>query len=218
MTLLLCNVTVPPSTGISHSYAVPLMVQSGFFYARPMPIIALCWDGDLSEHECSAKRKVEVAETNLIPFSLRQLGFTKHAHIKTSKDAHRHYIYPMHKCVRPMSTSMIIGLSSFYSLRGGKDMLVSEEKLWVIFGLATFPRLARELYFLEEVPWGWRFEFLSSEPKISFGVFNIFPNVVLRSSELSRILLVNSSKPKAGNSGGFPDLASSNVLTWLRAS
>ncbi|GKF20933.1 hypothetical protein Tco_0069571 [Tanacetum coccineum] len=60
MTLLLCNVTVPPSTG---NFNIPCAVDgtARIFLMPDLPIIALCWDGDLitmkfihAEVECTS--------------------------------------------------------------------------------------------------------------------------------------------------------------------
>ncbi|GJU76350.1 hypothetical protein Tco_1273420 [Tanacetum coccineum] len=60
MILLLCNVTVPPSTG---NFNIPCAVDgmAWIFLIPGLPIIPLCWDGDLTtmkfihaEVECSS--------------------------------------------------------------------------------------------------------------------------------------------------------------------
>ncbi|GKA84194.1 hypothetical protein Tco_0805789 [Tanacetum coccineum] len=60
MTLLLCNVTVPPSTG---NFNIPCAVDgtTRIFLIPGLPIIVLCWDGDLitmkfihAEVECTS--------------------------------------------------------------------------------------------------------------------------------------------------------------------
>ncbi|GKE59264.1 hypothetical protein Tco_1498449 [Tanacetum coccineum] len=64
MTLLLCNVTVPPSTG---NFNIPCAVDdtARIFFMPGLSIIALCWDGDLmtmkfiqAEVECASCRSL----------------------------------------------------------------------------------------------------------------------------------------------------------------
>ncbi|GJT74213.1 hypothetical protein Tco_1040938 [Tanacetum coccineum] len=55
MTLLLCSVTVPPST---RNFNIPCAVDgtARIFLMPDLPIIALCWDGDLISMSSSKRR------------------------------------------------------------------------------------------------------------------------------------------------------------------
>ncbi|GJV99610.1 hypothetical protein Tco_1554862 [Tanacetum coccineum] len=135
MTLLLCSVTVPPSTG---NFNIPCAVDgtAWIFLMPSLPIIALCWDGDLitmkfihAEVECTSS--LILTSKAIWPSGQMQCSY------KTSKDASPSTYTLCIKCL-PISALMIIGpavLSS--SPKGGKDIVVSGEKLWVILGLAT---------------------------------------------------------------------------------
>ncbi|GJX47772.1 hypothetical protein Tco_0272962 [Tanacetum coccineum] len=121
MILLLRNVTVPPSTGnFNISCAVDGMAR--IFLIPGLPIISLCWDGDL---------------TTMRKWNALSRSLTKQCSYRISEDAPPSKYIRCMKCP-PISASMIIGPSvPSSSPRGGKEIVASEEKLWVTFFLAT---------------------------------------------------------------------------------
>ncbi|GJV90707.1 hypothetical protein Tco_1538520 [Tanacetum coccineum] len=153
MILLLRNVTVPPSTG---NFNIPCVVDgmAQIFLIPGLPIIPLCWDGDLTtmkfihaEVECSSSPiftskdiwpsgqmvsplnpvRYVVAGTIWLLISGRSL--TKQCSYRISEDAPLSTYIRCTKCP-PISASMIIGPSvPFSSPRGGKEIVVSGEKL-----------------------------------------------------------------------------------------
>ncbi|GJS53341.1 hypothetical protein Tco_0626703 [Tanacetum coccineum] len=176
MTLLLRNVTVPPSTGnVNISCVVDGTAQ--IFLIPGLPIISLCWDGDLitmkfiyAEVECSSSpiftskdicpsgqmvsplnpMRCVVVGTIWLLISGRSL--MKQCSYGISKDTPPSTYIRCTKCP-PISASMIIGPSvPSSSPKGGKEITVSGEKLWVTLCLATLSygwiiRMARGLSF-----------------------------------------------------------------------
>ncbi|GKA71118.1 hypothetical protein Tco_0777257 [Tanacetum coccineum] len=162
MILLLFNVIVPPSTrNFNISCAVDGMAW--IFLILGLPIIPLCWDGDLTtmkfihaKVECpsspnftskdiwpsgqmvSPLNSVKYVVGGTIWLIISERSLTKQCLYKISEDAPPStYIWCM-KCP-PISASMIIGPSvPSSSPRGRKDIVVSGEKLRVTFYLATF--------------------------------------------------------------------------------
>ncbi|GJT89839.1 ribonuclease H-like domain-containing protein [Tanacetum coccineum] len=134
MTLLLCSVTVPSSTG---NFNIPCAVDgtTRIFLMPGLPIIALCWDGDLitmkfihAEVECTSS---PILTSKAIWPSGQMCSY------KTSEDALPSTYTRCTKCP-PISASIIIGPSVLSSSpRGGKAIVISGEKFWVILGLAT---------------------------------------------------------------------------------
>ncbi|GJY46311.1 hypothetical protein Tco_0435374 [Tanacetum coccineum] len=128
MTLLLYNVTVPPSTG-NFNILCAVDGTARIFLIPGLPMIALCWDGDLitmkfiyAEVECTSSPTF--TSKAIWPSGQMQCSY------KTSEDAPPSMYTLCTKCP-PISTSMIIGPSvPSSSLRGGKDIVVSGEKLW----------------------------------------------------------------------------------------
>ncbi|GJY84238.1 hypothetical protein Tco_0497614 [Tanacetum coccineum] len=138
MTLLLRNITVPPSTG---NFNIPCAVDgtAWIFLIPGLPVIPLCWDGDLitmkfihAEVECSSSpifTSKDIYPSGQMVSPLNPIRISK-------DDPPSTYIRCM-KCP-PISASMIIGPSvSSSSPKGGKAITVSGEKLWVTLCLAT---------------------------------------------------------------------------------
>ncbi|GKC66879.1 hypothetical protein Tco_1099477, partial [Tanacetum coccineum] len=161
MILLLHNVTVPPSIGnFNIQCVVDGMTQ--IFLIPGLPIIPLCWDGDLktmkfihAEVECSSSpiftskdiwpsgqmvsplNPVRYVVARTIWLLISGWSLTKQCSYRISKDAHPSTYIRCAKCP-PISASMITGPSvPSSSPRGGKEIVVSGEKLWVTFCLAT---------------------------------------------------------------------------------
>ncbi|GKC87325.1 hypothetical protein Tco_1147974 [Tanacetum coccineum] len=161
MTLLLRNVTVPPST---RNFNIPCAVdgKAWIFLIPVLSIIPLCWDGDLitmkfihAEVECSSSRIFTSRDiwpsgqmvSPLNPMSGVVAGIiwllifgrslTKQCSYRTSEDAPPSTYIRCIKCP-PISASMIIGpFVPSSSSKGGKEITVSGEKLWVTLCLAT---------------------------------------------------------------------------------
>ncbi|GKA67878.1 hypothetical protein Tco_0767795 [Tanacetum coccineum] len=155
-------VTVPPSTG---NFSIPCVVDgmARIFLIPGLPIIPLCWDGDLTtmkfihaEVECpsspiftskdiwpsgqmvSPLNPVRYVVGGIIWLLISGRSLTKQCSYKISVDAPPSTYIRYTKCP-PISASMIIGPSvPSSSPRVGKDIVVSGEKLWVTFCLATF--------------------------------------------------------------------------------
>ncbi|GJV73972.1 hypothetical protein Tco_1493967 [Tanacetum coccineum] len=153
MTLLLHNVTVPPSTG---NFNIPCVVDgtTRIFLIPGLPIIPLCWDGDLitmkfihAEVECSSSpiftskdicpsgqmvsplnpMRCVVAGTIWLLISGRSL--MKQCSYRISEDAPPSTYIRCTKCP-PISASMIIGPSvPSSSPKGRKEITVFGEKL-----------------------------------------------------------------------------------------
>ncbi|GJR01438.1 hypothetical protein Tco_0524422 [Tanacetum coccineum] len=162
MILLLRNVTIPPSTG---NFNIPCAMDgmARIFLIPGLPIIPLCWDGDLTtikfihaEVECpsspiftskdiwpsgqivSPLNPVRYVVGGTIWLLISGRSLTKQCSYSISEDAPPSTYIRCTKCP-PISASMIIGPSvPSSSPRGGKDIVVFGEKLWVTFCLATF--------------------------------------------------------------------------------
>ncbi|GJS56707.1 hypothetical protein Tco_0651491 [Tanacetum coccineum] len=154
--------TVPPST---ENFSIPCAVggMAQIFLIPGLPIILLCWDGDLTtmkfihaEVECpsspiftskdiwpngqmvSPLNPVRYVVGGTIWLLISGRSLTKQCSYKISADAPPSTYIRCTKCP-PILASMIIGPSiPSSSPRGGKDIVVSGEKLWVTFCLATF--------------------------------------------------------------------------------
>ncbi|GJV60195.1 hypothetical protein Tco_1466295 [Tanacetum coccineum] len=134
MTLLLYSVTVPSSTG---HFNIPCAVDgtAQIFLIPGLPIIALCWDGDMiimkfihAEVECTSS---PILSSKAIWPSGQMCSY------KTFEDAPPLTYTRCTKCP-PIPASIIIGPSvPSSSPKGGKEIVVSGEKFWVIMGLAT---------------------------------------------------------------------------------
>ncbi|GKG14303.1 hypothetical protein Tco_0353903, partial [Tanacetum coccineum] len=151
MTLLLRNVTVPPLTG---NFNIPCAVDgtARIFLIPVLPIIPLCWDGDLitmkfihAEMECDSGQMVSplnpmsdvVAGIIWLLIFGRSLIQTKQYLYRTSEDAPPSTYIRCTKCP-PISALMIIGPSvPSSSPKDGKKFTVYGEKLWVTLFLAT---------------------------------------------------------------------------------
>ncbi|GJT77325.1 hypothetical protein Tco_1044050 [Tanacetum coccineum] len=161
MTLLLRNVIVSHST---RNFNISCAVDgtSRIFLIPVLPIIPLCWDGDLitmkfihAEVECSSSpiftsRDICPSGQMVSPLNpmsdvvaeiIRLLIFgrslTKQCSYRTSEDAPPSTYIRCTKCP-PISASMIIGPSVLSSSpKDGKEITVSGEKLWVTLCLAT---------------------------------------------------------------------------------
>ncbi|GJV17589.1 hypothetical protein Tco_1362912 [Tanacetum coccineum] len=120
------------------TFHVPGMVLHGIFLYPP-PIIPLCWDDDLTtmkfihaEVECSSSpiftsKDIWPSGQMVSPLNLLWI----------SEDVPPSTYIRCTKCP-PISASIIIGPSvPSLSPRGGKDIVVSGEKLWVAFCLGT---------------------------------------------------------------------------------
>ncbi|GJQ90231.1 hypothetical protein Tco_0001370 [Tanacetum coccineum] len=131
MTLLFCNVTVPSSIG---NFNIPCAVDgtARIFLIPGLPIVPLCWDSDLitmkffhAEVECSSSpifTSKDIYPSGQMVFPLNP--------IRISEDAPPSTYIQCTKCP-PISASMIIGPSILSSsLKGGKAITVSGEKLW----------------------------------------------------------------------------------------
>ncbi|GJS65674.1 hypothetical protein Tco_0680238 [Tanacetum coccineum] len=153
MTLLLRNVTVPPSTG---NFNIPCAVDGTacIFLIPGLPIIPLCWDGDLitmkfihAEVECSSSpiftskdiypsgqmvsplNPMRCVVAGTIWLLISGWSLTKQCSYRISEDAPPSTYIRCTKCP-PISASMIIGPSiPSSSPKGGKEITVSEEKL-----------------------------------------------------------------------------------------
>ncbi|GJZ24433.1 hypothetical protein Tco_0561892 [Tanacetum coccineum] len=132
------------------------------FLIPVLPIIPLCWDGDLitmkfihMEVECSSSPIFTSRDTwpsgqivsplnpmsgvvaGIIWFLISGRSLTKQCSYRTSEDAHPSTYIRCTKCP-PISASIIIGPSiPSSSPKGGKEITVSGEKLWVTLCLAT---------------------------------------------------------------------------------
>ncbi|GJT09446.1 hypothetical protein Tco_0856488 [Tanacetum coccineum] len=161
MTLLLRNVTVPHSTG---NFNIPCAVDgtTRIFLIPVLPIIPLCWDGDLitmkfihAEVECSSSpifTSRDICPSGQMVSPLNPMSdvvdgiiwllifgrsLTKQCSHRTSEDAPPSTYIRCTKCP-PISASMVIGPSvPSSSLKDGKEITVSEKKLWVTLCLAT---------------------------------------------------------------------------------
>ncbi|GJR55837.1 hypothetical protein Tco_1406358 [Tanacetum coccineum] len=153
MTLLLRNVTVPPSTG-NFNISCAVDGTARIFLIPVLPIIPLCWDGDLitmkfihAEVECSSSpiftsrdiwpsgqmvsplNPMSDAVAGIIWFLISGRSLTKQCLYRTSKDAPPSTYIRCTKCP-PILASMIIGPSvPSSSPKGGKEIIVSGEKL-----------------------------------------------------------------------------------------
>ncbi|GJT02622.1 hypothetical protein Tco_0823791 [Tanacetum coccineum] len=153
VTLLFRNIIVPPSTG---NFNIPCVVDgtTQIFLIPDMPIIPLCWDGDLitmkfiqAEVECSSSpiftskdiwpsgqmvsllnpMRCVVAGTIWLLIYGRSL--TKQCSYRIYEDAPPSMYIRCTKCP-PISALMIIGPSvPSSSPKGGKEITVSGEKL-----------------------------------------------------------------------------------------
>ncbi|GKA96655.1 hypothetical protein Tco_0818750 [Tanacetum coccineum] len=161
MTMLLHNVTVPPST---RNFNIPCAVDgtAWIFLIPVLPIIPLCWDGDLitmkfihAEVVCSSSHiftsrdiwPISQMVSPLNPMSdvvagiiwllISGRSLMKQCSYRTSEDAPSSTYIWCTKCP-PISASMIIGPSvPSFSPKDGKEITVSGEKLWVTLYLAT---------------------------------------------------------------------------------
>ncbi|GJW91900.1 hypothetical protein Tco_0169453 [Tanacetum coccineum] len=130
MTLLLRNVTVPPSTeNFNISWTVDGTAR--IFLMPGLPIIPLCWDGDLiimkfihADVECSSSPIFTNRDIWPIGQIISPLNPTR-----TSEDAPLS-TYSLCTGCPPISASMIIGASvPSPSPNGGKETTFSGEKL-----------------------------------------------------------------------------------------
>ncbi|GKA42502.1 hypothetical protein Tco_0735162 [Tanacetum coccineum] len=161
MTLLLRIIIVPPLTG---NFNIPCAVDgtTRIFLIPVLPIIPLCWDGDLitmklihAEVECSSSpiltsrdiwpigqivsplNPMSDVVAGIIWLLISGRSLTKQCSYRTSKDASPSMYIRCTKCP-PISALMIIGPSiPSSSPKDRKEITVSEEKLWVILCLAT---------------------------------------------------------------------------------
>ncbi|GKA58839.1 hypothetical protein Tco_0758152 [Tanacetum coccineum] len=161
MTLLLRIITVPPLIGnFNISCAVDGTAQ--IFLIPVLPIIPLCWDGDLitmtfihAEVECSLSpiftsrdiwpigqmvsplNPMSDVVVGIIWLLISGRSLMKQCSCRTSEDAPPSTYIRCTKCPS-ISASMIIGPSvPSSSPKYGKEITVSREKLWVTLSLAT---------------------------------------------------------------------------------
>ncbi|GKE92534.1 hypothetical protein Tco_1573629 [Tanacetum coccineum] len=146
MTLLLCNVTVPPSIG-NFNISCAVDGTARIFLIPVLPIIPLCWDGDLitlkfiyAEVECSSSpiftsRDIWPSDQMVSPLNLMSgvvagiiwllisgRSLMKQCSYRTSEDAPPSTYIRCTKCP-PISASMIIGPSVLSSSpKGGNEI------------------------------------------------------------------------------------------------
>ncbi|GJX02741.1 hypothetical protein Tco_0188657 [Tanacetum coccineum] len=153
ITLLLHNVTVPPST---KNFNIPCAMDgtARIFLIHVLTIIPLCWDGDLitmkfihAEVECSSSpiftsrdiwligqmvsplNPISDVVVGIIWLLISGRSLTKQCSYRTSEDAPPSTYIRCTKCP-PISASMIIGPSvPSSSHKDGKEITVSGEKL-----------------------------------------------------------------------------------------
>ncbi|GJZ45261.1 hypothetical protein Tco_0592857 [Tanacetum coccineum] len=154
-------VIVPPLIG-NFNILCAVDGTARFFLIPVMPIIPLCWDDDLitmkfihAEVECSSSpifnskdiwpigqmvsplNPMSDVVAGIIWLLIFGRSLTKQCSYRTSEDAPPSTYIRCTKCP-PISASMIIGPSvPSSSPKDGKEITVSEEKLWVILCLAT---------------------------------------------------------------------------------
>ncbi|GJZ83355.1 hypothetical protein Tco_0648528 [Tanacetum coccineum] len=130
MTLLLRNITVPPSTG---NFNIPCAVDVECF-SSPIFTSRDIWP---SGQMVSPLNPMSDAVAGTIWLFISGRSLTKQCLYRTSEDAPPSTYIRCTKCP-PISASMIIGPSvPSSSPKDGKEITVSEEKLWVTLCLAT---------------------------------------------------------------------------------
>ncbi|GJV00683.1 hypothetical protein Tco_1329953 [Tanacetum coccineum] len=161
MTMLLRIVIVPY---LIRNFNIPCVVDgtAWIFLIPVMPIIPLCWDGDLitmkfihAEVECSSSpiftsrdiwpigqmvsplNPMSDVVAGIIWLLISSRSLTKQCLYRTSEDAPPSTYIRCTKCP-PISASMIIGPSvPSSSPKDGKEITISRVKLWVTLCLAT---------------------------------------------------------------------------------
>ncbi|GJV55948.1 hypothetical protein Tco_1456953 [Tanacetum coccineum] len=127
MATVCSGVIVPPSTR-NFNILYDVDGTARIFLMPGLPIIALCWDDDLITMKF-IHAEVSGGTEPLDPLSL--CGEFYEANVIQDFEDARRSIYTLCTNMSAISTSMIIGPSvPSSSLRGGKDIAVSEEKLW----------------------------------------------------------------------------------------